>query len=190
MKQGPRGEAEFDLGLVRKAQAIEWLLLDVDGVLTDGRLHYGGSGEMLKVFHVRDGLAIKMAREAGLHVGLLSARRSAALVRRATELSLDAQILGREDKERALRSFLARRRLHGEKVAYVGDDLQDLPVIGLCGLTFSPADAVPEVRAAVDRVLGAPGGLGVVREAVEWLLRARGSWESVTSRWTGPPQRR
>jgi len=190
MKQGSRGEAEFDLGLVRKAQAIEWLLLDVDGVLTDGRLFYGGSGEMLKVFHVRDGLAIKMAREAGLQVGLLSARRSAALVRRATELSLDAQILGREDKERAFRTFLARRRLRPEKVAYVGDDLQDLPVIRPCGLSFSPADAVPEVRAAVDRVLATAGGQGVVREAVEWLLRARGSWESVTVRWTGDTLRR
>jgi len=190
MKQGSRGEAEFDLDLVRRAQAIEWLLLDVDGVLTDGLLFYSGRGEMFKAFHVRDGLAIRLAREAGLQVGLLSGRRSAALVRRATELSLDAQLLGREDKERALRSFLAQNRLRPARVAYVGDDLQDLPAIVLCGLTFAPADAVPEVRAAVDRVVNAPGGHGAVREVVEWLLRARGSWESLTSRWTGSSSRR
>lgn len=183
----PRGAAEaVDLALVRRASRIAWLLLDVDGVLTDGRLHISGAGESLKAFHVRDGLAIKLAREGGLRVGWLTARRSAALARRASELAIDALVAGREDKLRAFEGFLGARRLSAEQIAYVGDDLPDLPVLRRAQLSFAPADAAPEVRAAVDRVLAANGGQGAVREAIEWLLRARGSWESLVARWTAP----
>lgn len=174
-----------DLALVRRASHVDWLLLDVDGVLTDGRLYLSGAGETMKVFHVRDGLAIKLAREAGLRVGLLSARRSAALSRRAADLGVDAVMAGREDKARAFDLFLAQRHTRAERVAYIGDDLPDLPVLRRARLSFAPADAAPEVRAAVDRVLSLPGGHGAVREAVEWLLRARGAWESLAARWSG-----
>lgn len=185
MKTGSPGGVEFDIRAVRRAQSIDWLLLDVDGVLTDGRLYFSGSGEALKVFHVRDGLAMQLARRAGVRVGLLSSRRSAALARRAAELDLDAVMTGRDDKLRAYTGFLAAQATRPERVAYVGDDLPDLPVIHRTGLSFCPADAVPEVRSAVDRVLSARGGQGAVREAVEWLLRARGSWESLVAQWAG-----
>ena len=162
--------------LDRKARALAWLLLDVDGVLTDGRLHFSASGEAFKSFHVRDGLAVKLARAAGLSVGILSARESAIVGARAVELGVDDVIQGREDKSAALRELLDRHGLDPATVAYVGDDLQDLPVLGAVGLSAAPADAASEVRAAVDFVTGAAGGQGAVRELVERLLTARGDW--------------
>jgi 3-deoxy-D-manno-octulosonate 8-phosphate phosphatase (KDO 8-P phosphatase) len=160
-----------------RVAALEWLLSDVDGVLTDGRLHYGPEGEAWKSFHVRDGLGLKLAQRAGLKVGLLSARGGPALEARAAELGLDAVICRREDKYQAFREFLDQHRLRARRVAYAGDDLVDLPILLACGLSFAPADAAPEVRDRVDHTLAAAGGCGAVREMVEWILRARGDWE-------------
>lgn len=159
-----------------RARDLEWILLDVDGVLTDGRLHYGPRGEELKVFHVRDGLALKLAQKAGIRVGLLSARRTEAVLHRATELGLDEVLLGQSDKDLAFRSFLEKHGTQASKVAYVGDDLPDLAVLRLCGLSFAPRDAAPEVLEVVDHVLEREGGQGAVREMVESLLKARGEW--------------
>jgi 3-deoxy-D-manno-octulosonate 8-phosphate phosphatase (KDO 8-P phosphatase) len=159
--------------LARRARAIEWLLLDVDGVMTDGRLHYTAAGEEVKVFHVRDGYGIKWARRAGLKVGILSGRESGALARRAADLEVDALIQGRDDKGPAFDGFLAAQATTPDRVAYVGDDVLDLPVIERVALSFAPADAVAAVRRRVDRVLAAAGGAGAVREAVELLLAAR-----------------
>lgn len=160
-----------------RAAAIEWLLTDVDGVLTDGRLRYGPDGETSKTFHVRDGLGLKLAQRAGLKVGLMSARGNAAVTQRAEELALDAVVTRREDKGAAFSEFLEAHGVESERVAYVGDDLVDLPILLRCGLSFAPADAPAEVRDRVDHVLLRPGGQGAVRETVEWLLRARGDWE-------------
>jgi len=171
-----------DAELRRRAGRLGWLLLDVDGVFTDGRLYYGGGGERLKVFHVRDGLAVRLAQRGGLKVGVLSGRASPGLSRRLTELGLDAMITGRSDKARAFAEFLDRHGAEPGRVAYAGDDLLDLPVLERVGLSFAPADAVAEVRAAVDRVLAAPGGGGAVRELVELLLAARGSWPGLIDR--------
>jgi 3-deoxy-D-manno-octulosonate 8-phosphate phosphatase (KDO 8-P phosphatase) len=163
--------------LRQRAAAVEWILTDVDGVLTDGRLYFGPDGEAWKSFHVRDGLGIKLAQRAGLKVGLVSARGSAALDARASELGLDALITRREDKGAAFAEFLAAERVEARCVAYAGDDLVDLPILLRCGLSFAPADAAPEVRERVDLTLSAPAGRGAVRELVEWLLRARGEWQ-------------
>jgi 3-deoxy-D-manno-octulosonate 8-phosphate phosphatase (KDO 8-P phosphatase) len=171
--------------LDRKARAIEWLVLDVDGVLTDGRLHLGADGELVKCFHVRDGLAIRLAQAAGLRVAILSARSSSIVARRAAEVGIDEVVQGREDKAAAFRELVSRRRVAAAAVAYVGDDLQDLPVLVAAGLAAAPADAVAEVRAAVDYVTGARGGEGCVRELVERLLVARGAWEAVVARFAG-----
>jgi 3-deoxy-D-manno-octulosonate 8-phosphate phosphatase (KDO 8-P phosphatase) len=164
--------------LARRARAIEWLLLDVDGVMTDGRLHYTAAGEEIKVFHVRDGYGIRWARRTGLKVGILSGRESGALTRRAADLEVDALIQGRDDKGPAFEGFLAAQATTPDRVAYVGDDVLDLPVIERVALSFAPADAVPAVRRRVDRVLAAAGGAGAVREAVELLLAARGEEEA------------
>ena len=157
----------------RRARALEWLLLDVDGVMTDGRLYYSAAGEEIKVFHVRDGLGIKLAQRAGLKVGILSGRQSGALARRAADLRLDARIHGRDDKGPAFDEFLAAHATTEDRVAYIGDDVLDLPILDRAGLSFAPADAVEAVRRQVDRVLAAAGGAGAVREAVELLLAAR-----------------
>ncbi|MGH9382237.1 MAG: KdsC family phosphatase [Thermoanaerobaculia bacterium] len=170
--------------VARRAAALEWLLLDVDGVLTDGRLLYSRSGESLKQFHVRDGLAVRLAAQAGLKVGVLSGRASAALARRASDLGFDAVMTGRKDKGPAFAEFLERYGTDGERVAYIGDDLPDLEVLGRCGLALAPADAVPEVRAAVHRVLQHRGGDGAVREAVELILKARGDWDQILAGYT------
>jgi len=166
-----------DIDLAHRARALEWLLFDVDGVLTDGRLIYGAQGEQWKVFHVRDGLGLRLARRAGLKVGILSGRGNAALEFRSRELELDALIQERSDKAEAFAEFLDEHRTAGERVAFLGDDLLDLPVMRRCGLSFAPADAVPEVRERVDRVLAHRGGGTVVREMCELILRARGDWD-------------
>ena len=173
-------EADFS----RRARAITWLVLDVDGVLTDGRLIYGPKGEYLKTFQVRDGLAIRLAREAGLKVGILSGRASEALAARALELDIDALLQGRGDKRTAFASFCAEKGIEAAAVAAIGDDLPDLPLLSAAGLSFAPADAVPEVLSRVHRPLAHRGGRGAVREMVELLLKARGAWGDVVARYS------
>lgn len=175
-----------DAELAERAARLEWLLFDVDGVFTDGRLYYTAEGEHLKRFHVRDGFAVALARRAGLELGLLSGRASGALKRRADELGLDAVLLGHDDKLPAFEGLLAEHGLAAAQVAYVGDDLLDLPVLRRAGLSFAPADADPEVRRRVHRVLASAGGMGAVREMVETVLKARGDWERVVAPWTTP----
>ncbi|HSS76132.1 MAG TPA: HAD-IIIA family hydrolase [Thermoanaerobaculia bacterium] len=165
----------------RRARDLEWLLLDVDGVLTDGRLFYGAEGEQWKVFHVHDGVGLKLAKDAGLKVGILSGRGNAALEARSRELGLDAIVEGRHDKDAAFTEFLAQHNAAPERVAYIGDDILDLPVLRRCGLSFAPADAALEVRERVIRVLTRPGGRAVVREMCELILRARGDWDKAVA---------
>jgi 3-deoxy-D-manno-octulosonate 8-phosphate phosphatase (KDO 8-P phosphatase) len=174
---GGRRDARSAGDLRLRAAAVDWLLTDVDGVLTDGRLIYGPEGEAWKTFDVRDGLGLKLAQRAGIKVGVLSARGGPAHDRRTGELGLDAVVTGREDKPEAFREFLDEHRVRARRVAYAGDDLVDLPILLACGLSFAPADAVAEVRERVDHTLSCRGGRGAVREMVEWILRARGDWE-------------
>lgn len=180
-EDGGLGAGELRL----RASALEWVVSDVDGVLTDGRLFYGPDGEAWKTFNVRDGLALKLAQRAGLKVGVISARGGPALERRTAELGIDAVITRREDKGTAFREFLAAHGTRAEKVAYVGDDLVDLPILLRCGLSFAPADAAPEVRDRVDHTLRCDGGRGAVREMIEWILRARGDWDRLVDAYLG-----
>lgn len=173
-------KARISLGaqeFARRAREIEWLVLDVDGVLTDGGLYYDRRGAGSVRFHVRDGLAIKLAQRAGVKTGVLTGRSSKAVKRRAAELDLDAIIVGSRDKGADFDAFLEQHATEAKRVAYAGDDLPDLPVLGRCGLSFAPADAVSEVRDVVQIVLSRPGGAGAVREMIEDILRARGDWE-------------
>lgn len=174
-----------DHELAQRARALDWLLFDVDGVFTDGRLLYGASGEEWKVFHVRDGLGVRLARSAGLKVGILSGRGNAALDVRLRELGVDAVIQERSDKAAAFAELLAAQGTAPERVAYLGDDLLDLPVMRRCALSFAPADAVAEVRERADRVLAGAGGAAVVREMCELILRARGDWERLVAPYLG-----
>jgi 3-deoxy-D-manno-octulosonate 8-phosphate phosphatase (KDO 8-P phosphatase) len=156
--------------LREKAKRIRLLLLDVDGVLTDGRIIYGSAGLEVLSFHVRDGLALKAAQGAGITVALVTGRKSEALLRRAEELRLVEVYSGVEDKMSVYRQLLVRYHLKDAEVAYMGDDLPDVPVLRQAGL---------EVRSAVHLVTSLPGGRGAVREAVEWLLKSQGVWDQV-----------
>ena len=168
-----------DEELTVRARALEWLLFDVDGVLTEGRLVYGPTGERLKEFHVRDGLGLKLAQRAGLKVGILSGRIIEALRYRAGDLGVDALLMDRSDKKPAFEEFLAAHGTTADRVGAVGDDLLDLPILLRCGLSFAPADAVAEVRERVHKVLLRPGGHGAAREMCEFVLRARGDWDGL-----------
>lgn len=168
----------------RRAAGLEWLLFDVDGVLTNGYLLYTWRGEVVKLFHTHDGMGFRLAQRAGLKVGLFSGRRSRPLERRASELDLDAVVLGVRDKRKEFEKFLDDYETSPGRIAYIGDDLPDLPVLGRCALSFAPADAVPEVRDVVHVVLERTGGAGVAREMIERILKARGEWEGVVARFS------
>lgn len=168
----------------RRAASIEWLLFDVDGVLTDGKLYYTRWGEQIKRFDVKDGFGFRLAQRAGLKLGLLSGRRSRPLERRAAELDFDEVILGSSDKAAAFEKFLAKHQTTPRRVAYAGDDLPDLPVLGRCALSFAPADAAEEVRTAAQTVLERPGGGGAAREMIERILKARGDWDQLIATYS------
>jgi 3-deoxy-D-manno-octulosonate 8-phosphate phosphatase (KDO 8-P phosphatase) len=165
---------------------LQWLLFDVDGVLTDGRLFYGPGGEEGKSFDVRDGFGLKLAQRDGLKIGLLSGRESLALASRAKELEVDALVMNRLDKGAAFHEILAAHSTTAARVAYMGDDIMDLPVLLTCGLSFAPADAASDVRSRVHHVLTQPGGRGAAREMVEIVLRARGSWDRLLAEYLPP----
>jgi 3-deoxy-D-manno-octulosonate 8-phosphate phosphatase (KDO 8-P phosphatase) len=152
------------------------VLLDVDGVLTDGRLWLGPGGEEWKSFHVHDGLAIARAIAAGLVVAVVSSRTSAAVALRCAELGLEEVHQGVPDKLALYEILRDRHGCRDDNVAAMGDDLTDLPVLECAGLAVAPGDAVPEVRRAVRWVTRHLGGAGAVRELMEAILRAQGRW--------------
>lgn len=156
--------------LLKKLRA---LVLDVDGVLTDGGMYYGPAGEGLKRFNVKDGLGLRMIGEAGLEVALISGENSEILKRRAEKLKIENVFVGIEDKLQTLKDFLAPRKIGLDEVAYVGDDLNDLGVLGAVGLPIAVADAVAQVRKAAAFVTTRKGGDGAVREVCDLILSAR-----------------
>jgi 3-deoxy-D-manno-octulosonate 8-phosphate phosphatase (KDO 8-P phosphatase) len=153
-------------------RAIRLLVLDVDGVLTDGRLYYGPRGEALKVFHVHDGHGIARLQRAGVAVAVISGRRSPMVSTRCRELGVRHVFQGVSEKLPVLERLLKRLKITAAECACVGDDLPDLPLMERAGLSFAVADAVAAVRARADRTTRARGGRGAVREVCELLLRA------------------
>jgi 3-deoxy-D-manno-octulosonate 8-phosphate phosphatase (KDO 8-P phosphatase) len=160
----------------RAAARIRLLVLDVDGVLTDGGLYYGPSGEHTKRFHVQDGLAMVEARRAGLELAIVSGRKSPAVARRLAELGVAEVHQGVRDKRAVLTGLMARLGLGRAQVAVMGDDLNDLPSMRLAGLVLAPRNAAREVRRVAHWVSRRSGGDGAVREALELLLGARRAW--------------
>ncbi|MBS0579933.1 MAG: HAD hydrolase family protein [Proteobacteria bacterium] len=152
--------------------AIRLLLLDVDGVLTDGRLYFGARGEALKVFHVRDGQGIVQLRHAGIAVAVISGRRSPMVAVRCRELGIEHVHQGIADKLAVFRRLCARLKLAPAACACIGDDLPDLPLLEAVGRSFAVADAHPDVRRAAGHVTTLPGGSGAVREVCDLLLAA------------------
>lgn len=167
--------------LAARAARVRLLVLDVDGVLTDGRIVYADDGTEVKRFHVRDGSGLKFWRDAGKRAAIVSGRSSAAVTRRAAELGVAPVLQAQGDKLPAFERVLAEVGVTAAEVCAVGDDLPDLPVLTRAGLAVAVADACPEVRAVADYVTAAPGGAGAVREAVEWLLKLTGAWERIVA---------
>ena len=158
---------------------ITLLCLDVDGVLTDGSIQVGPGGEELKRFHVRDGIGINAWRRCGGQVAIITGRDSAAVRHRAEELGVEHLHCGVKRKGPVFEAMLASAGIDASRVAMVGDDLPDLPILSRCGYPVAVQDAVPEVREVAAFVTGATGGHGAVREVVEHLLRSRGAWTEV-----------
>jgi 3-deoxy-D-manno-octulosonate 8-phosphate phosphatase (KDO 8-P phosphatase) len=169
--------------LAARAAAIELLVLDVDGVLTDGSVIYADDGAELKRFHVRDGSGLKLWRLAGKRAAIVSGRESVAVERRAAELGVSPVVQGRDDKLAAFAEVLAATGLRAEQACAIGDDLPDVPVLRRCGLAVAVADACAQAREAAAFVTAAPGGRGAVREAIEWLLKLQGRWDEAVARY-------
>ena len=162
-----------------KASNVRLLLFDVDGVLTDGVVVMHADGSESKGFHIRDGAAIVWAQRAGLKVGLLSARSSGATTHRAAQLAVRIVVQGVANKVTAYEQIIRDAGVDEASVAYMGDDLLDLPVLKRVGFSAAPADAAPEVRAQVHWVSTAPGGRGAAREMIEFVLRAQQRWDDI-----------
>ncbi len=158
---------------------IRMLLLDVDGVLTAGEIIYSDSGEQFKIFNVKDGLGIRLLMEAGLKVGIVTGRGGAALRHRCKNLGIDLIFEGVQDKALALNQAASKSGIMPEEIAFIGDDLPDLPVMKRVGLAIAVADAHELVRTAAHIVTQRPGGRGAVREACETILKNQNQWDAL-----------
>jgi 3-deoxy-D-manno-octulosonate 8-phosphate phosphatase (KDO 8-P phosphatase) len=157
--------------------------LDVDGVLTDGRITCGADGQEVKSFDVKDGQGIKFLREGGIEVGILSSRSSRAVSRRARELGIRLVRQGIKDKGTELDAISREKKLSGEEIAFLGDDWADLPVFRRVGLAIAVADSIPELKRAAHFITDAPGGRGAVRETAETILKVQGKWAKITKKY-------
>lgn len=159
---------------------IKLLLLDVDGVMTDGRIIYDNDGGETKSFDVKDGHGLKLVQRAGIQVGIITGRQSAVVERRAAELGIELVYQGVKDKRLPFNEILKQFALTAEEIAYVGDDIVDLPIMRQVGFAATVADAVDDVKPFADMVTKRSGGRGAVREICDFLLKESGRWSSVT----------
>jgi 3-deoxy-D-manno-octulosonate 8-phosphate phosphatase (KDO 8-P phosphatase) len=174
-------EAREDVG--RRAARVRLLLLDCDGVLTDGRITPVEGGEELKSFHTRDGHGLVMLHRAGLRSGIISGRTSRLVELRAADLGISYVRQGALNKVEVFESLLAEAGVEPEGVAYVGDDVVDIPLMRRCGLGVAVADATPDTRDAAHHVTQLSGGHGAVREVCELILKAQGLWDELMKRY-------
>ncbi len=163
-----------------RAKRIRLLLLDVDGVMTDGHLTFDSAGKEIKSFHIRDGQGIKLLQAAGIQVGILTGRKSKAVESRARELGIRIVLQSVRDKSSALQTILKKENLSAEQVGYMGDDLIDVRVLSSVGFALAVADAVPEVKMVAHYTTRLRGGEGAVREISEKILKAQGKWVTST----------
>jgi len=170
--------------MTKALASIQLLLLDVDGVLTTGQVVYTDSGEEIKAFSVKDGLGLRLVMDCGLQVGIVTGRGSGALLNRCRNLGIDLVFDQVRDKAAKLAEISNRTGIAAPHMAFVGDDLPDIPLMQKVGLGIAVADAVPEVIAAADMVTNAKGGCGAVREICEALLKARECWEPILEQFS------
>jgi 3-deoxy-D-manno-octulosonate 8-phosphate phosphatase (KDO 8-P phosphatase) len=167
--------------LVARARRLRLVVTDVDGVLTDAGVYYDADGEVLKRFSVRDGMGVERLRDAGITTAIMTGESSPSVQRRAEKLRIEMCFLGVKDKASRLAQLLAELAIDPSVVAYVGDDVNDLPAMRLCaprGLVAAPSDAMPDVADVAHFVSRAPGGHGAFRDIAEWLLKHRAEAET------------
>jgi len=168
--------------LLARMRRLKLMIFDVDGVLTDGTLYYSETGAELKAFNAKDGHGLKMLKESGVEIAILSARRSRAVDLRAAELGITFVEQGAGDKAKAFDELLARAHASAEATGYMGDDLVDLPVLTRCGFAASVPEAPEVVRQRVHHVTQAPGGRGAAREVCELIMRAQNTFDRAIAR--------
>jgi 3-deoxy-D-manno-octulosonate 8-phosphate phosphatase (KDO 8-P phosphatase) len=168
---------------LKRAKRVRLMLFDVDGVLTDGRLWYGPSGEALKAFHVLDGHGIKMLAQSGVAVAILSGRSSPAVAQRAAELGIAHVLQGVDDKLAAFGPLAARLGVTADQAGFMGDEVTDLPLLRRCALACAPGQAHPLVLKHAHYVARAAAGSGAAREVCEFLMRAQGTLEAAVGRY-------
>ncbi|MBE9531682.1 MAG: HAD-IIIA family hydrolase [Proteobacteria bacterium] len=174
---------EIDENLREKIKRVKLLILDVDGILTDGSINYTDDGREFKSFDVKDGHGIKLLMRGGIDVALITARESNVVAIRAKDLGITDVFQGKKEKLSTFEDIVANKGLEVESVAYIGDDLIDLPVLRRVGLSASVSDAVSEVKEVVDYVTDKPGGRGAVRELTDMILKVQGLWQELTERY-------
>jgi len=173
--------AEVSQAVIERARRVRLVLMDADGVLTDGRIIVFADGNEARAFHARDGLAVRIGQAGGLEFGVVSGRRSSTVAARAKELDFVEIHQLVAAKGACVLAIAERRGLRGEEICFVGDDLVDVPAFRRCGFAVAPADADPEVFAHVHYVGVSDGGRGIVREVVDLILHAHGSWDAATA---------
>ena len=171
----------------QRARRVELILMDVDGVLTDGSIvllpdSHGGVQEV-KIFNVQDGVGISFARRAGLRLGVLTGRTSASVTARAQELGMEIIEQGSHNKLETYHAIRERVKLDDTVIAYMGDDYQDLPILRRAGLAIAPANAQDELKKICHVVTERSGGQGAVREALDFILKTQNKWEKITDRY-------
>jgi 3-deoxy-D-manno-octulosonate 8-phosphate phosphatase (KDO 8-P phosphatase) len=172
----PPGAAADDTDITGRLRALKLISFDVDGVLTDGKLYYSDDGRELKAFNVQDGAALKLLRQHGVEVAILTGRNSPMVARRASELGIEHLYQGLEDKRTGFSDLLKKTGLQAQQTAHVGDDLQDLTLFDLVGLAISVPNAHPTVLTRADLITETAGGQGVASELAQLVLKAQGSW--------------
>jgi YrbI family 3-deoxy-D-manno-octulosonate 8-phosphate phosphatase len=165
------------------AERVELILSDVDGVMTDGGVVFDNQSIETKVFHIRDGLGIKLWRRAGYRFGMVTGRSSHIVRMRAAELDVDMLRQGVEDKLAVVEQIVAEARLSPQQVCYIGDDLPDLPAMRYVGFAVAVADGSEEVCRGAHYVTTTPGGRGAVRETIELILKAQGRWDDLIQKY-------
>jgi 3-deoxy-D-manno-octulosonate 8-phosphate phosphatase (KDO 8-P phosphatase) len=169
--------------VLRRAQRIKLLLMDCDGVLTDGRLWLTADGDEQKAFHARDGQGISLFHQAGLQTGIISGRTSSAVDRRARELKMSYVRQYAKDKIKALEEIVAEAGVSTFECGYIGDDVADIPVMRRVALAVAVADAVAETKQAAHYITGLNGGHGAVREVCDLILKAQGRWDELMQKF-------
>lgn len=164
--------------MAQNPENIKGLAFDIDGVMTDGSLIALPDGDLLRTYNAKDTFAVRVAALSGIKIGVLTGGLSQATLKRFTGLGVDADDIHMacRGKMKDFKEFCDKYGLRPDEVAYVGDDIPDVPVLQACGLGIAPSDAVPEAREAADIVSSRPGGKGCMREVVEMILKARGAW--------------